>query len=119
VSKPPPRNVFPLPLRGKQNPLGTMPADFRDDAYQTRAWCVAIFDSSSGRLLRASIFSSPARGLTQHLREECLLEGPSGMGTTYAEARAAVEKTLKELPCYRWLWRAVRDYDAKTGLSRV
>ena len=89
-----------------------------DNAFRERAWCVAIFDASSGKLLRASIFSSPAKGLTQNLREECLLEGPSGMGTTYAEARRAVEKTLKELPCYRWLWRAVRDYDAKTGLSR-
>ena len=115
---PPPRNVIPF-IR-KAPPPALMPEDLGpDNSLRERAWCVATFDAASGQLLRASVYSASASGLTRSLNDETLLDGPVGLGRTYEEARRAVVKQLKEMPCYRWLWRAVRDYDAKTGLSRV
>lgn len=104
----PPR---PLP---KNNVIHLMPS-FKDDALRDRAWCVATFDAESGKLLRAGIYSSPARGITRFIGRETLLEGPVGVGRTYEEARREVVKALKGDPSYRWLWRAVRDYEAKSS----
>lgn len=136
MSKLPPKQMTPRGLKIGQN-LRSMPAalkpigfdetferrlavmpPFVDDSYRERAWCVATFDADSGALIRAGIYSSPARGLTQNLRTETMLEGPSGVGTTYQQARDAVVAQLKSQPNYRWLWRAVRDCEARAGMGR-
>jgi len=99
--------------------FGSLMPPYQDNGFRERAWCVATFDAESGKLLRANIYSSPARGLTQNLRTETLLEGPVGMGRSFQEARDAVVGVLKSQPNYRWLWRAVRDYEQKTGIDKL